>query len=471
MLKQLSQRTIRARGGALAALCFLALSVTKASAQSCPNPPPVNVTSSTVPSDVCIPSGFSGNPIQFFDDFSWRSFVALVWPALTGQRGTPDTTKTVGGPGPRVFETYKMLHELFHQDGSAPTAWNSYDPPLFNSCNVQMKFGDLVLGSFSKFANLGQAGFGTLVGPLVAQNTTYVRYETGFNQSEFNQIVGPKWYIRKNLPATLTFQVGSLDIKSSWVDMTGLAHPERYYTRTAWLLDPATGTCAQTQVGLVGLHIVQKTPTRPQWIWSTFEQVDNVPPVQKGGPGTFGFNDGSGKAMPAANPYTLDPLTVPTPPPYNVTRTFPVNPSTQKTNALYQSALSGTPWQFYQLTMTQWPLQASSPKVPGTPNNTFPGIGATSAFANSTLETFDQARIQTGCMNCHNTTMSATDFLWSLQDHAYPSNVPNLLMANPAFKSLQNLLREVPHTAATAQQSKAIKSAKPVKPNRPNNPR
>ncbi len=428
------------------------------SGQTCPSVPPVNISSSAVPADVCIPADFpkKANPIAFFDDYSWRSFVALVWPALPGKRGAPDPSQGVGGTGPRIFETYKMLHELFHMDGSAPTAWNSYDPSQFNACNVQMQYGDLVLASFSKFANLGQAGLGSLVGPLVAQNQTYVRFETGFNESEFNQIVGPQWYLRANLPASITFQAGSIDIKSSWVDMTNVQHPERYYTRTAWLLDPSNGTCSQKTVGLVGLHIVQKTPTRPQWIWSTFEQVDNVPPAQPGAPGTFAFNDGTATPQPAANHYLLDPLTVPTPPPFNVTRPFPVNPSTQKTNALYQAALAGTPWRFYQLTMTQWPTTASSPTTPGTPNNTFPGIGPTSAFANSTLETFDQSRIQTGCMNCHNSTMGPTDFLWSLNDHAFPSNTPNLLMANLPFKKLQATLRDTPHTAAVLQQQKAI---------------
>ncbi len=33
---------------------------------------------------------------------------------------------------------------------------------------------------------------------------------------------------------------------------------------------------------LVGLHIMVKTRYRPQWLWSTFEQVDNVPPAGEG---------------------------------------------------------------------------------------------------------------------------------------------------------------------------------------------
>jgi PPK2 family polyphosphate:nucleotide phosphotransferase len=56
--------------------------------------------------------------------------------------------------------------------------------------------------------------------------------------------------------------------------MSNIANPERFYTRKAWLMDLATGNCSQTTVGLVGTHIVQKTKSRPQWIWTSFEQID-----------------------------------------------------------------------------------------------------------------------------------------------------------------------------------------------------
>src|SRR6202044_2411080 len=32
----------------------------------------------------------------------------------------------------------------------------------------------------------------------------------------------------------------------------------------------------KVNVGLVGMHIGHKSATSPQWIWSTFEQVDNL---------------------------------------------------------------------------------------------------------------------------------------------------------------------------------------------------
>jgi hypothetical protein len=216
-------------------------------------------------------------------------------------------------------------------------------------------------------------------------------------------------------------------------------------------LDPFTApnpTCNLITVGLVGLHIVQKTPSRPQWIWSTFEQIDNVPGGASSGP--FAYNNGDGSPMPAANPDPWPPISA-RPKIFNVQRLTPINVSTANTNARYQSALQskGGPWQFYQLIMTQWPLQLNPPQpIPpsqsGEPSSTFPGSGATSAFANVTLETFDQASIETGCMACHTITQQATDFVWSLNINAWPSTI-----TSPS--AFPHALRLSPHTLDAAQ--------------------
>jgi hypothetical protein len=433
----------------VALIISIGLTPVAATAQApCPAVPLVDVATPALPADVCVPTGFNGNPIAFFDDYSWKAFIAMVWPTKPGARGVPDSTRTAAAPGARVFETFKALWEIFHSvDGSPPSAWNDED--AHNPCGAALGFGDLVLASFTKFSDLGQAGFGTLLGPLVAQNRTYVRYLTAFNKVEFDQIDSQKLYLRANLPTPpkpLTFGNGALDVKSAWIIMDHIPHPERYYTRTALVLDPDTGKCSKSTVGLVGLHIVQKTPSRPQWIWSTFEQVDNVP-GDPGQSGNFAFNDGTVTAMPAGNPYSISPLTLPTPPPFNVQRIKPIHNSTAATNVAYQKALAsqGAVWQFFRLVMTQWPVTPKNPTLPGTPNNTFPGAGSDStAFANATLETFEQGAIRTGCMNCHTQTMATTDFVWSLKDHAFPSVPAELLLRDTSLRALRSIMESIP---------------------------
>lgn len=427
-----------------------------------PTPSPV-INNPQVPANVNIPAGFPGvNGVEYFDDYSWRAFIALVWPAQSGQRGVPDTGKSVGDSGPRVFETYKTLSEVFHNDGSAPLSWNQYDQT--NACNQTVGFGDMVLASYSKFGDIGQAGVGNLVGPIIAQNDTYIRYLTSYDETEFNTILTQQWYLRAKLTASkpVTFGVGSIDVKSSWMDMTGVANPERYYTRTATVMDPYTGACTQKTVGLVGIHIVQKTPTRPQWIWSTFEQIDNVPPAAPGAPGHFNLNDGSGTAMPSGNPITLNPLPTPMPTPFNITRVQPITPSTLGTNALYQQALNGTVWQYYKLVMTQWPTPPSTPANPGTASYTVPGTAlpntAQIAFSNVTMETFDQSFLRQSCMSCHNSTKFQSDFVWSLYDHAYPANVSNAAkMKDPVIAKLRAILLLTPPRPAKAKPQKTTK--------------
>src|SRR5580658_7774610 len=66
------------------------------------------------------------DPFPAFDNFAWRAFVSLNWPALAdaAHRGVPDRAKTLGDPGPRVWETFKSRYELFQAgpDGRAIAA-------------------------------------------------------------------------------------------------------------------------------------------------------------------------------------------------------------------------------------------------------------------------------------------------------------------------------------------------------------
>ena len=409
---------------------------------ACPAKPTPGI-SPQLPADVCIPDGFPGIALDYFDDYSWRALVALVWPAAPGHRGVPASTKAIGTAGPRVFETYKPLWEIFHADGSAPaSAFDAYDAAAASPCAATAHFGDVVIGSASGIDDIGQAGIGVLDPPLVAQNGRYVRTLTLFNRIAFDHIVRNRYFLRDHLPEVpsprpdrpvIDFPIGSVAVKAAWVDVTDLpaALVNRFYTRTA-LVKRATGSgCARATIGLIGLHIAQKTPSRPQWIWSSFEQVDAVPPKWADSPGMFALNDGTSARMPDQNPLSLVPLAPEPVRPYNVVRAAdaPILTATELTGYAYRHLLAGTPWQHYRLIVTQWPRLEGNQADPipagvdGSVANTFPGSGAFSAFANVTMETFDQKGVQLGCMSCHNRARMTTDFMWSVLDHAYPSRL------------------------------------------------
>jgi hypothetical protein len=333
--------------------------------------------------------------------------------------------------------------------------------PALTPCPNAMP-GDFLLAPVSKFGNIGEAGMGSMISVLVSQNGRFVRYLAAYNQKEFNQILAKSLFLQAKADNNkIRFDTGSLSVKSSWIDMTNIPNPERFHKREAWLVDPTSGVCNKVLVGLVGLHIVQKTPTRPQWIWATFEHVDNVPPpsyVPPAAPAkpemTFTFNDGTSMLMPRRipHPYSFGvAISLPTPPaPTNFQRLKPINSNidvsqnTTETNFMWRRALRAqkSVWQYYQLVMTQWPTNPNHPFESGAPGFTTPGTGfgdLHSAFANTTMETWPQTDINRGCMNCH-TIVQDSDFVWSLQMNAY--SIDHLRSSLPAVKVLQDLLRE-----------------------------
>jgi hypothetical protein len=416
---------------------------------------PTPVISRQPPADVCIPDGFAQTPMEYFDDYSWRLFVSLIWPADPGRRGVVAANRSVPAPGPRVFETYKSMWEIFHEDGSAPAPFDAYDVPAHNPCRVPSVFGDLTIGSTSGIDDIGQAGGGVLEPPLAAQNGRYVRTLTLFNQRQFDHVVTNRFYLRSALPEVprprpdtpvIDFPMGSIAVKTAWVDVEGFPEPlvRRFYTKTMTVKRATGPGCERRSMGLIGVHIAQKTPSRPQWIWSSFEQRDTVPPAWPDSPGSYVLHDGSTTPMPDGNPLSLVPLAPEPVKPFNVVRaaTAPLLTSTELTNYAYQRLLAGTPWQYYRLILTQWPRMDGNQATPippttdGSVPNTFPGTDAFSAFANVTMETFDQGTVQLGCMNCHNRARMTADFMWTLLDHAYPARFgPAVTGGGPARSS------------------------------------
>lgn len=398
------------------------------------------------------------DPFPAFDNFSWRAFVALSWPALTdpAHRGQPDRSKQLGDSGPRVWETFKSRTEIFPSgpDGRAiaPAKWNSYAGA--NPCGPGADNRTKTLASFRPFADFNQASFepGKLSGPLVAQNRTYTRYEVRFNKAEFDSIVDHKWNLKSRLPSPENpahFGVGSIGVKAAWRILNEADSPaarKRYYVvKDALVLDVAktiaagTNVCSTQDIALVGLHIVVKTQNRPQGIWSSFEHIDNLPPAGEGEarepdakdaqapysyfdpsrPSSANLESQAPQPVTASNPPHLDPD------PVQVIRKHPINPETMAINRAYWALpeIRGTVWANYMLVVTQWPTvpQPVGPlndgrffpgmsADPNTPAEPYQRVGDMSALnqnlANTTMETYVQDA-PASCMACHHVVSNA----------------------------------------------------------------
>ena len=74
---------------------------------------------------------------------------------------------------------------------------------------------------------------------------------------------------------------GSIFIKAAWKELATDDTASDFQRLQAWLFNPGTSvsdpSCRLALVGLVGFHVVHRTRSAPQWVWSTFEHVANAP--------------------------------------------------------------------------------------------------------------------------------------------------------------------------------------------------
>lgn len=436
------------------------------SVQACPPSPSPSLEAQQIPADVCSPPPGTPPQLPAFGTLAWQTFKMLVWPASQDQRGVPNTAVTLTDmTGPRVFETYKADWETLQPNYAKPSPGNSH-AVVANPCanNVSLGPQDIVLASFSKFDNLQEAGDSRFGNLLVAQNSTYVRYQIAYGPTEFDLILRNGLYDPRNLPPgrvpdgtavpkATDAPDGAITVKSAWVEMSPtLANASHFYRRTAWLQDPLDQTCRQAQVGLVGLHLVRKTPSRPQWVWASFEQTDNVPdPDQPADSKGYTFNNGNPnqpmQPLPAGSPYLQSPTAQL--PPYNVQRLQPIADEILALNRAWQGALAaqGSVWRYYKLVLVEWPELMDNPTRDGLTSLPSPPclLAPNANLANTVMETFLQGAKScnvpvTTCMGCHNGARGI-DFVWSLLLN--PNKAPATGQVHPVRNAAMSFLRPV----------------------------
>jgi hypothetical protein len=433
--------------------------------------PPCTV-SLTASLDFQLPPDDAGCPrssLETFSHLAWQTFKYLVWPASDVMRGDANENRTLADmTGPRVFETYKSDWEIFPDRPAIPMPWNTY-PTTATVCRneppIAYPASKLILGSPKKFGNITLPDL-DFVAVLVAQNGKPVRYLAGFDQKEFSLIETGQLHVPSNVPPQsgeapselVTAKPGTIFVKSAWVEMDGLAAADvaTFHTRRA-LVQDLKGQCKETLVGLVGLHVVQKTAYSPQWIWASFEHVRNAPLRGAGRAAGFTFNDGTGTPMPSNPPLnSRNPMGSGwvVPPPYNVERLADMAPDIAAVNTAWQASLAGSVWANYELAVVQWPGVQDDPTRNGlNALPTPPCFGhADTNLVNTTMETFLQPHISCAdvfgpppttpratCMGCHNGARSS-DFVWAIKLNANTAAGP---MFPPTRRSGLEYLRSI----------------------------
>jgi hypothetical protein len=427
---------------------------------------------------------FAAFPIDtrpMFDSFLWQSFIALMWPSRPDSHGEPFRPDDpavfqrgyVDGMQP-AFLGWKTAYDLYPEDGSAPAPWDQPSPQ--SPCKDAVKRDRRPqLISTAKFGTVADELNQAFAGPLIDQTGLVTRYEVRFNQAEYEYVRTHELYNRASwpanglppiaFPASTPASQGAIEVKIAWRDLSRVPpqYRARFFTTEALTVQPETCkttlpggagriydcACKPTVVGMVGFHIAHKVDRFPQWVWGTFEQVDNLgeDPTMPAGMKPS-YYDGA-RANPADHPgYSYQPAPISATAatksaarrPVNVTRLsqIPSTPTalpTTQINASFRALVAPTTWTRYWLIGSQWSslpaAPAASPLQPpwastdqqdfgcedGTPATVggmaFPACGV----ANVTMETYHQLD---SCQNCHQGAQrSGADFSWTLAQRAY----------------------------------------------------
>ncbi len=447
-----------------------------------------------------------------FDVLSWKTFIALNWPAKP--TGEPDTLACFTNyTGITVWENWMPSTKIFVAPGQQPALWEQGRYTLHNylrsfqgltavvarDSNVTGNIHPLNSGNFSVF-RIGKVDsmfsiFNAEQYPVIDSNHMYTLYENFYNKQAYDYIVKSKLYNKsgqtefvKTWPSytkgltvtngndtmniekqysrayfpvgnskdsskmivdttypsapdsskmvvdTTTYAFskneGAIIIKSAWIILTNMSEYKNYLTRTV-IVKGKNGMNKIRTLGLVGMHIIHKVAEVTQWVWSSFEHINNAPYVDNTGrailkPGIdyLYFDERNSDT----SLYNKHPNSIYQPNPFSRKPSQVVNLLTPLTStdsinnqfhALIAKADKNSVWLHYRLVGTQWPF---NPELFSFGSDYKPSL-----LGNPIMETYVQKT--SSCMSCHSAARFLqnnsknhfsygynADFIWGLND-------------------------------------------------------
>jgi hypothetical protein len=376
-----------------------------------------------------------------FDFYSWLTFIAMNSPA--DGKTTIGKGNRPGGDAKTKWEdlqNYRPLADVMLPGGAKPE-WGKRIVP--EACK---KFDS----SDKIIFQLGEEAFNQpfKTGPLIDQDGNYALFDILMNEPMYRYIEANELYSKagqQKFAGQVEFptgtnppkdnsapgHMGAIMLKVSYRILDPVKNKDlipKFHTSDALIYFPGgkdktgTGTmagpdCVEKKLGLIGFHVGHKTKFAPQWVWTSFEHVSNVPTAEEIAakkllPRYSFFSAKCSEADCPRNeipPRPWDPptsLQFPTKFRSQVVRInmvpAPVLAEVAKLNKSFQGILKGSVWENYMLLTTQWPSDFASKTDPT-------GAPAPIYLANSTLETFSQGTIplaSSSCMACHGNAVS-----------------------------------------------------------------
>jgi hypothetical protein len=387
-----------------------------------------------------------------FDFYSWRTFVALNSPA----DGTPvEHAQADMGTRWEDMDNFKPLLDVMLPANLRPPKWprdraameaerERLVPKECRELHQKMPKRMIVKMIEESFNEPFKTG------PLIDQQGHYAIFDILMNRQMFDYIMQHDLNTKagqmsaansglavdfppgQNLDSTL----GAFMLKVSWKILSAdEIQAKNFHMVEALVLMPppddpkAERPCLAETLGLVGFHAVHKTVGRPQWIWTSFEHVKNVPDKDEvaanrlDGPYNF-FSVNCQGECPVQNatpprPWDPDPslqLKFRRDDSFKsqIVRETPLTNAAKNMNKIFQSMLQSSVWKNYMLISTQWPsafactsLRSQNAPAPQTDFLKQPDMTCSPAptfLANSTLETYSQGDVpiaSSSCIACH----------------------------------------------------------------------